>query len=70
MNFQYDILIGVQDPSANGVSWRLASDIKTPLGIDLLRILNALGKHGWEVVGLGQIYFDPSTEIILKRQIP
>lgn len=69
MTFQYDILIADRDKSPHGVNWRLASNVHAPLGNDLLGILNRLGRDGWEVAGVGPIYFDPSTEIILKRQV-
>ena len=69
MKFQYDILIGKEDPSSHGVNWRLASNMSNVLGIDLLKILNALGTQGWEVASTGQIYFTPASEIILKRQV-
>ena len=68
MRFQYDILIGKEDPTPNGVNWRLASNMSQPLGVDLLRILNSLGAQGWEVIGASQIYFTPAPEIIIKRQ--
>lgn len=69
MKFQYDILIGKEDPSSNGVNWRLASNMGNLLGVDLFKVLNLLGAQGWEVVSTGQIYFTPASEIILKRQV-
>lgn len=69
MRFQYEILIGDRDNSPHGVNWRLASNVSKNLGNDLLRILNELGALGWEVTGIAPIYFDPSQEIILKRQV-
>ena len=51
--FEYEILIGKNDPSAaGGVVWYLASDMRTSLGDHLPLILNTLGGDGWEVVGI------------------
>ena len=66
--FEYEILIGRDDPgAAGGVVWYLASDMRQTLGDHLPLILNTLGGEGWEVVGMGDIGFDARTEIILKR---
>ncbi len=68
--FEYEILIGRNDPSAaGGVVWYLASDMRKSAGDHLPLILNTLGNDGWEVVGIGDIGFDARTEIILKRAL-
>jgi hypothetical protein len=68
--FEYEILIGRNDPSAaGGVVWYLASDMRKSLGDHLPLLLNTLGNDGWEVVGIGDIGFDARTEIILKRTV-
>jgi hypothetical protein len=68
--FEYEILIGKNDPSAaGGVVWYLASDMRRSAGDHLPLILNTLGNDGWEVVGIGDIGFDARTEIILKRAV-
>ena len=68
--FEYEILIGRDDPAASGgVVWYLASDMRQPAGDHLPLILNTLGGDGWEVVGMGDIGFDARTEIILKRSV-
>ena len=68
--FEYEILIGKNDPSAaGGVVWYLASDMRTTLGDHLPLLLNTLGSEGLEVVGIGDIGFDARTEIILKRAV-
>ena len=69
-SFEYEILIGRNDPgAAGGVVWYLASDMRKVLGDHLPLLLNTLGNDGWEVVGIGDIGFDARTEIILKRAI-
>ena len=66
--FEYEILIGKDDPSAaGGVEWYLASDMRQSLGDHLPAILNGLGAQGWEVVALGDVGFDARAEILLKR---
>jgi hypothetical protein len=66
--FEYEILVGKNDPSAaGGVIWYLASDMRRSLGDHLPILLNTMGAEGWEVVGIGDIGFDARTEIILKR---
>ena len=68
--FEYEILIGRNDPSAaGGVVWYLASDMRTSAGDHLPLILNTLGQDGWEVVGVGDIGFDARTEILMKRSL-
>ncbi len=68
--FEYEILIGRDDPgAAGGVVWYLASDMRRSAGDHLPLILNTLGQDGWEVVGMGDIGFDARTEIILKRSV-
>jgi hypothetical protein len=68
--FEYEILIGRDDPSAaGGVVWYLASDMRTSAGDHLPLILNTLGQDGWEVVGVGDIGFDARTEILMKRSL-
>jgi len=68
--FEYEILIGKNDPSAaGGVVWYLASDMRKSVGDHLPLLLNTLGADGWEVVGIGDIGFDARTEIILKRAV-
>ena len=68
--FEYEILIGKNDPSAaGGVVWYLASDMRKSVGDHLPLLLNTLGNDGWEVVGIGDIGFDARTEIILKRAV-
>lgn len=68
--FEYEILIGKNDPTAaGGVVWYLASDMRKSLGDHLPLLLNTLGSDGWEVVGIGDIGFDARTEIILKRAV-
>lgn len=67
--FEYDILVGKNEPSAaGGVVWFLATDMRTSLGDHLPAILNGLGKVGWEVVALGDVGFDARSEIVLKRE--
>ena len=68
--FEYEILIGRDDPAAaGGVVWYLASDMRRSMGDHLPLILNTLGADGWEVVGIGDIGFDARTEILLKRSL-
>ena len=68
--FEYEILIGRDDPAAaGGVVWYLASDMRRSMGDHLPLILNTLGADGWEVVGIGDIGFDARTEILLKRNL-
>jgi hypothetical protein len=68
--FEYEILIGKNDPNAaGGVVWYLASDMRRSVGDHLPLLLNTLGNEGWEVVGIGDIGFDARTEIILKRVV-
>lgn len=68
--FEYEILIGRDDPAAaGGVVWYLASDMRKSMGDHLPLILNALGQDGWEVVGVGDIGFDARTEILMKRNL-
>ena len=68
--FEYEILIGKNDPTAaGGVIWYLASDMRESAGDHLPLLLNTLGSDGWEVVGIGDIGFDARTEIILKRAV-
>ena len=68
--FEYEILIGKNDPSAaGGVVWYLASDMRKSVGDHLPLLLNTLGSDGWEVVAIGDIGFDARTEIIMKRSV-
>ena len=68
--FEYEILIGKNDPSAaGGVVWYLASDMRKSVGDHLPLLLNTLGSEGWEVVAIGDIGFDARTEIIMKRSV-
>lgn len=69
-SFEYEILIGRDDPAAaGGVVWYLASDMRRSAGDHLPLILNTLGADGWEVAGIGDIGFDARTEILLKRSL-
>ena len=68
--FEYEILIGRSDSGVSaGVVWYRSSDLSVSLGPNLPRILNDMGQHGWEVVGLGDVGFDSTSEIILKREV-
>ena len=68
--FEYEILIGRSDPGVSaGVVWYRSSDLSTSLGPNLPRILNEMGKRGWEVVAMGDVGFDSKNEIILKREL-
>ena len=68
--FEYDILVGKNQLGAHGgVVWYLASDMRASLEDNLPAILNALGKQGWEVVGIGDLGFDARAEIVLKRPV-
>jgi hypothetical protein len=68
-SFEYEILIGRNDPgAAGGVVWYLASDMRQVAGDNLPAILNAMGQEGWEVVAMGDVGFDARSEIILKRR--
>jgi len=67
--FEYEILIGRDEPEApGGVDWYLASDMRQSIGHHLPAILNALGGQGWEVVAVADVGFDARAEIILKRK--
>ena len=67
--FEYEILIGRDEPTAaGGVVWYLASDMRKVVGDHLPDILNSLGAEGWEVVAVGDVGFDARSEIILKRR--
>ena len=67
--FEYEILIGRDDPgAAGGVVWYLASDMRVVAGDNLPAILNTMGQEGWEVVAVGDIGFDARAEILLKRR--
>jgi len=67
--FEYEILIGRSDNSVSaGVIWYRSSDLSTSLGPNLPKILNDMGKRGWEVVATGDVGFDSNQEIILKRE--
>ena len=67
--FEYEILIGRDEPhAAGGVVWYLASDMRQMAGDNLPGILNTLGQDGWEVVAVGDIGFDARAEILLKRR--
>lgn len=67
--FEYEILIGKDEPDASGgVIWYLASDMRQSVGDNLPAILNALGREGWEVIAMGDVGFDARAEIILKRK--
>lgn len=66
--FEYEILVGKTDTTvSSGVVWYRSSDLKTSLGPNLPKILNDMGRHGWEVVATGDVGFDSKTEIILKK---
>jgi hypothetical protein len=68
-SFEYEILVGRDEPSAaGGVVWYLASDMRQSVGDHLPAILNTLGREGWEVVAVGDIGFDARSEILLKRE--
>lgn len=68
--FEYDILVGKNDPgAAGGVVWFMATDMRSSLGDNLPAILNVLGEDGWEVAALGDVGFDARSEIILKRAV-
>ena len=67
--FEYEILIGRDEPTAaGGVVWYLASDMRKVVADHLPDILNSLGAEGWEVVAVGDVGFDARSEIILKRR--
>ena len=66
--FEYEILIGKSDSTvSSGVIWYRSSDLKISLGPNLPKILNDMGRLGWEVVATGDVGFDSKSEIILKR---
>ncbi len=48
--------------------WFRSSNLKTTLGPNLPKILNDMGRLGWEIVATGDVGFDSKTEIILKRE--
>ena len=64
--FRYDIL--VRRTKNNKVHWYLASNPNKSLGPNVLKLLNAVGAKGWEVVGTGDFGADSRSEIILKQQ--
>ena len=67
--FEYEILIGKSDATvSSGVVWFRSSDLKTSLGPNLPKILNEMGRMGWEVVATGDVGFDSKSEIILKKE--
>ena len=67
--FEYEILIGKTDNTvSSGVVWFRSSDLKHSLGPNLPKILNELGRQGWEIVATGDVGFDSKSEIILKRE--
>ncbi len=63
--FRYDILF--RTTKNKKVYWVLASNPKKG-GPNVLRVLNAFGAKGWEVVGTGDFGADSRSEIILKHQ--
>lgn len=67
--FEYEILIGKTDNSvSSGVVWYRSSNLKSSLGPNLPKILNDMGRNGWEVAATGDVGFDSKAEIILKRE--
>ncbi|MFK7847804.1 MAG: hypothetical protein AB8G77_21105 [Rhodothermales bacterium] len=67
--FEYEILIGKTDSSvSSGVVWYRSSNLKESLGPNLPKILNDMGRNGWEVATAGDVGFDSKTELILKRE--
>ena len=67
--FEYEILIGKTDSSvSSGVVWYRSSNLKISLGPNLPKILNEMGRNGWEVATAGDVGFDSKTELILKRE--
>ena len=67
--FEYEILIGKTDSSvSSGVVWFRSSNLKLSLGPNLPKILNEMGRSGWEVAATGDVGFGSKTEIILKRE--
>ena len=67
--FEYEILVGKSDNAVSaGVVWYRSSDFTKSLGPNLPKILNEMGKRGWEVVAIGDIGFDSNKEIVLKRE--
>ena len=64
--FRYDIL--VRRTKNNKVRWVLASNPNRSRGPNVLKLLNALGAKGYEVVGTGDFGADSRSEIILKQE--
>ena len=66
--FEYEILVGRRDEQvSSGVIWYRSSDLSTSLGPNLPKILNDMGQLGWDIAGMGDLGFDQTAEIILKR---
>ena len=66
--FEYEILVGRRDEQvSSGVIWYRSSDLSLSLGPNLPKILNDMGQLGWDIAGMGDLGFDQTTEIIMKR---
>ena len=69
--FQYQILVGRDDPAHPGtVIWFLTNAQNTQqVGPNLPVILNQLGNQGWDIAGIGDVGLTPRSEIILKKTV-
>lgn len=67
MVFSYEILVAKNNSTnPSGLVWYRGSTM-SPLGANLMQILNQLGQQGWEVVAIGNLGFDTGNEILLKK---